>query len=291
MNGKALAKLPPPGSYVEIKRTWKNGDTVALVLPKQLHEEPLPDNPRRVALMWWPLVLAGDLGPEQRRRGRGLSNDVPVLVAAETPVAAWLKPVAGQPGDFQSTGVGRDKDVQFVPFYRLHERTYAVYWDTFTPAEWGKKSQEYAAQQAREETLQLATVGLAQPGQMQAERDYNMHSSAPEDSSVEQTMGRYGRRGTKWFSFDLPVDPEHPLTLVCTYNADEWRKRDLCRAGGRPESRGRNHSGARRNEVLRCRVQNSSQPGGGQEKSHCPLRGHRGQRNRRAMYGIPHLAH
>jgi hypothetical protein len=225
VNGKALAKLPPPGSYVDIKRTWKSGDTVALVLPKQLHEEPLPDNPRRVALMWGPLVLAGDLGPEQRGRGRGQSNDVPVLVAAEMPVAQWLKPVAGQPGDFQTVGVGRDKDVQFLPFYRLHERTYAVYWDTFTPGEWEKKSGDYAAQQAREEKLKLATVGFAQPGQMQTERDSNMQSSAPEESSVEQTMGRYGRRGAKWFSFDLPVDPEHPMTLICTYNADEWKKR------------------------------------------------------------------
>jgi uncharacterized protein len=225
VNGKALAKLPPPGSYVEIKRTWKSGDTVALVLPKQLHEDPLPDNPRRVALEWGPLVLAGDLGPEQEGRRRSRTGDVPVLVAAEMPVAEWLKPVAGQPGDFQSVGVGHDKDVQFLPFYRLHERTYAVYWDTFTSAEWEKKSADYAAQQAREDKLKLATVGFAQPGQMQAERDYNMQSSGPEESSVEQMMGRYGRRGAKWFSFDLPVDPEHPMMLVCTYNADEWRKR------------------------------------------------------------------
>jgi len=52
-----------------------------------------------------------------------------------------------------------------------------------------------------------------------------MLASAPEDSSVAQTMGRDGRRGTKWFSFDLPVDPEHPMTLICTYYADEWNKR------------------------------------------------------------------
>ncbi|HEY3860436.1 MAG TPA: beta-L-arabinofuranosidase domain-containing protein [Verrucomicrobiae bacterium] len=226
INGKAVSKLPPPGSYVEIKRTWKSGDTIALVLPKKLHEEALPDNPRQVALMWGPLVLAGDLGPEQRRRGgRGRSADVPVLVAAESPVAQWLKPVPGEPGEFKSDGVGRDKDVTFVPFYRLPERTYAIYWDTFTPAEWDKRSADYAAQQAREEKIKQATVGFAQPGQMQAERDYNMQSSAPEDSSAEQTMGRYGRRGAKWFSFDLPVDPAHPMTLVCTYYADEWRKR------------------------------------------------------------------
>ena len=141
------------------------------------------------------------------------------------PVADWLKPVEGHPGNFASVGVGHDKDVQFVPFYRLHERTYAVYWDTFTPAEWAAKSPAYAAEQARAEKLKQATVSFAQPGQMQAERDANMQASAPEDSTVEQTMGRYGRRGSKWFSFDLSVDPAHPMTLICTYYADEWNKR------------------------------------------------------------------
>jgi uncharacterized protein len=148
VNGEAMKDLPPPGSFVEIKRTWKTGDIVELVLPKQLHEEPLPDNPRRVALLWGPLVLAGDLGPEEKRQVI-VSNTVPVLVSAKKEVGDWLKPVEGHPGDFHSVEVGWDKDVQFVPFYRLPERTYAIYWDTFTPAELAAKSSAYAAEQAR----------------------------------------------------------------------------------------------------------------------------------------------
>src|SRR5262249_51333666 len=31
--------------------------------------------------------------------------------------------------------------------------------------------------------------------------------------------------GSKWFSFDLPVDSAHPIALVVTYYSDEWRKR------------------------------------------------------------------
>ncbi len=55
----------------ELKRTWKTGDAITITLPKTLRLEPLPDNPRRVAILWGPLVLAGDLGPEEgRRRGR-----------------------------------------------------------------------------------------------------------------------------------------------------------------------------------------------------------------------------
>jgi DUF1680 family protein len=119
INGKPLKTLPPPDSYVEIKRTWKTGDVVDLVLPKTLRSEPLPDNPSRMALMWGPLVLAGDLGPmPQRGRGRRAPGEprperptIPVFVVDQKPLDSWLKPVAGHPGEFRSDGVGRDRDV------------------------------------------------------------------------------------------------------------------------------------------------------------------------------------
>ena len=70
--------------------------------------------------------------------------------------------------------------------------------------------------------LELATVAFAQPGEMQPERDFNMQG---EDTSADRIMGRPSRRGRNWFSFDLPVDPTHPMTLVVSYYSDEWRKR------------------------------------------------------------------
>jgi DUF1680 family protein len=139
INGQAVQDVPPPDSYVELNRTWRDGDTVTLVLPKKLQGEPLPDNPRRIALTWGPLVLAGDLGPERGELGNGSRSGqpetVPVFVAAEKPLADWLKPVPGHPGTFRTDGIGRPKDVTFVPFYRLPERTYGIYWDLFTPPE------------------------------------------------------------------------------------------------------------------------------------------------------------
>jgi hypothetical protein len=57
---------------------------------------------------------------------------------------------------------------------------------------------------------------------MQAERDANMQG---EDTEPLRLQGRSGRRGAKWFSFDLPVDPAHPMALVVTYNHDEWQER------------------------------------------------------------------
>jgi hypothetical protein len=234
-SGRRVANRFPQrtGSYVELKRFWKSGDAVQVVLPKTLRLESLPDNPRCAAIMWGPLVLAGDLGPEpERGRGRGdryERPEVPVFVAAERPVADWLKPVPDEPGKFRTEGVGRmpdavDRagDVDLVPFYRLHRRTYAVYWDLFTGPEWERKKAEYAAEQERQRKLELATVGYAQPGEMQPERDYNYQGA--DDARPTRVEGRPGRRARTWFSFDLPVDPGHPMALVVTYFSAEWRR-------------------------------------------------------------------
>src|SRR5262249_25932926 len=138
VNGQAVKALTKPGSYIELKRKWKSGDTVAVTLTKTLRLEPTPDNARVAAILWGPLVLAGDLGPERERRGgrAGQAVNIPALVAAERPLTDWLKPVSGKPGNFHSDGVGREQDVELMPFYRLHRHLYSVYWDLFTPAEW-----------------------------------------------------------------------------------------------------------------------------------------------------------
>src|SRR5208337_697552 len=99
---------PASSWFVELKRTWQTGDTIAVTLPKTLRLEPLPDNPRRVAILWGPLVLAGDLGPEpdEGRRRPSRNDAAPVFVSADRPTADWLKPVPEKPGCFRTEGVG-----------------------------------------------------------------------------------------------------------------------------------------------------------------------------------------
>jgi uncharacterized protein len=226
VNGKSVAQLPRPGSYVELKRTWKTGDSVSLVLPKTLHVEGLADNAHRAALMWGPLVLAGDLGPE--RRG-GPAAESPALVTAEKPVTEWLQPVADNLGVFRTVGVGRsaeDKasEVEFVPFYRLHRRTYSVYWDLYTNEGWARKIEELTAERARQRKLEAATIVFLTPGDPEKEKSFNPKS---EESSPDRVLGRIGRRSKKWFSYELPVDASKPLALVVTLNPEERAKRSF----------------------------------------------------------------
>lgn len=222
VNGGTVTNVARPGNYVEVSRMWNDGDVIELNLPKSLRLEPTPDNPHRAAILWGPLVLAGDLGDEDFSPWK--PGAVPVLVASGRAVSDWLKPVDGQPGNFRSVGVGRDRDVDFKPFYRTHRRTYAIYWDFYSPQEWEKCAAEHAAEMERQRRLALATVAFAQPGEMQPERDYHEQG---EQSDVDRVMGRPCRRGRAWFSFDMPVEPAHSMSLVITYYSDEWRKRSF----------------------------------------------------------------
>ena len=168
VNDKTVAQRLRSG-YVEITRTWMPGDEIRLMLPKTLRLDILTDNPptrpegrygatspelasrakagpAKAAVLWGPLVLAGDLGAAPRRGDDGDGDGVraaapdPVALVTDRPVTEWLKPVSGKPGVFQARGVARTIstqspiDVEFSPFFSMHRRTYAAYWDVLTPA-------------------------------------------------------------------------------------------------------------------------------------------------------------
>lgn len=227
VNGEDVGELPDPASYVELKREWTKGDIVEVRLPKALYLEPLADRPHRAAIMWGPLVLAGDLGPEE---GDHLERDpltglwqVPVLVAADRPPSEWIERVSDDQPHFRTAGVGREQDVDLVPFYRLHRRRYAVYWDLYTPEEYQRRQAlvEQRLQQQRE--IEAITIAYVQPGDRATEKEFRFRSG--EGTQVVRVAGRRGRRSRSWFSYDLPVSEDEPVDMIVTYNHDEWQRR------------------------------------------------------------------
>ncbi|HEY8483019.1 MAG TPA: glycoside hydrolase family 127 protein [Longimicrobiales bacterium] len=226
-------ELREPSTYVDLRRTWRDGDVVKVSLPKSLRLERLPDNPRRAAILWGPLVLAGDLGPEPAggpgRSARFVPPVVPVLVAnADQPLDRWISRKPGSPAIFRTVGAGREptsegrtRDVDLVPFYRLHRRIYAAYWDIFNEAEWEEQRAMYAAEEERLRKLQAATVAYVQPGEMQPERDFNFQGGP--DVQVRRILDRPARAARTWFSFDVPVESGRPMALLVTYYSDDRR--------------------------------------------------------------------
>ncbi len=227
VNGALVPGASGPGSYVELKRTWKTGDAIELTLPKALHLERFANDPHRAAIMWGPLVLAGDLGAEpERTGGRGgqgpINVDIPSIVTEGPTPADWIKPVAGKPGTFRTDGVGKSRDIELVPFYRLHRHVYMGYFDIYTPSDWAKRSTEAVAALDRQHQLETTTVAFVRPGDTAQEPEFNQQG---ENAPVVRLEGRTGRGGRGWFSYDVPVESTHQNVLVVTYHADSRRPR------------------------------------------------------------------
>jgi DUF1680 family protein len=136
INGLKLETFSSPGSFLTIRRKWKNGDRIDVILPMHLHLCSMPDDPNLAAIMYGPLVLAGQLGavelPREEIYGKYGPTVDPVAVPFLSPLSdnlgAWVKPADGEPLTFRTEGAGRPKDVTLVPFYKLFGQRYAIYW-------------------------------------------------------------------------------------------------------------------------------------------------------------------
>jgi DUF1680 family protein len=211
VNGKMQKIAGKPGEYVALRRTWTSGDRVEIRLPMRPREEPMPDNPDRVALLDGPIVLAGDLGPQEQKAPR-----VPVFVTEGKPLVERLQPVTGKPLAFRTHAVGRPADVSLLPFYQVDHERYSVYWDLFTEAAWKQREAEYRAEEARQRELEARTVDYLAIGEMQPERDHHVQG---EKSGAGEFGGRKWRHALNggWFSFEMRIPPDRPADLVLTY--------------------------------------------------------------------------
>jgi len=137
INGLKLETFSSPGSFLRLKRKWKNGDRIDVFLPMNLHLYPMPDDPNLAAIMYGPLVLAGQLGavklPRDEVFGKyGPTADpvpVPYLSPPSDELDSWIRPVDGEPLTFRTEGAGNPEDVTLVPFYKLFGQRYAIYWE------------------------------------------------------------------------------------------------------------------------------------------------------------------
>ncbi|MBB4044794.1 hypothetical protein GGR06_002592 [Bacteroides reticulotermitis] len=143
VNGKRVSIQQKPGTYIAITREWKDGDRIAATYPMRIQLEATPDNPQKAALLYGPLVLAGERGAEGMQASAPFSNpalyndyytynyQVPASLSTSLKIdmkhpERALKRV-GEELLF-TTGQG---DV-IRPLYDLHRQRYVVYWDLTT---------------------------------------------------------------------------------------------------------------------------------------------------------------
>ena len=217
VNGKPVAINTDTDGYLTITKKWLNGDKVAFDFDMHLYTESMPDNQDRVAMLYGPIVLAGNLGDTIPDPIYG----TPVLLTNNRNAGEWAVADSKKPLVFHTKNVGKPFDVELSPLYRNYHNFYGVYWDYFTTGKWVARAAEYEAEKKRQQLIETQTIDIMRLGEMQPERDHNLTSS--ERSYVSEAMGKTGReaRADGFFAFGMKVDSTLANALLCTYIGDD----------------------------------------------------------------------
>jgi uncharacterized protein len=202
--------------YLRLRRTWKPGDVIRLVLPRKLRLEATADDPNTVAVLLGPLVMAGDLGPAAEK----FVEPAPVLVGAD--IMPRILPTA-EPAVFRTQGLVRPSDITLRPFAFQHDNNTAVYFRRFTEAGWQQEQVDLRARQARQSELDTRSTDIVRLGDADAERDHLLESKISYPVAYRGRTGRDARTGG-YFECSVKIRPG-PLTLQATYWGEERDRR------------------------------------------------------------------
>jgi uncharacterized protein len=140
LNGRELIDSDVAGRYVDLARTWRDGDVLDVELPMHVHLAPLPDAPRIAALMYGPLVLAARIdGPAVAPGADLVAGNVsygkqftePLEILALNLDGAGLDGAVRRGADalvFHLGGPAPGQGYELLPFHRIAHGYYNLYW-------------------------------------------------------------------------------------------------------------------------------------------------------------------
>ena len=215
VNGQRQRLQSQPGGYATIARTWQTGDALEVRLPMGLRLEGFRDNPRKVALLYGPLVLCAEASP---------ARPSPAIIAVKTEeILAQVKPVRGKtltfcgPASvFRSIDADAQGEVLFTAFYQQYQKPYIVYWDVLDEAHWQARQQQHQAERARQKALDARTVDRVLIADQASERAHKLAGEKTGAGPFGERQWRHAVDGG-WFSYQLKVAPDKPQELLVSY--------------------------------------------------------------------------
>ncbi len=235
VNGECVSVCGSPSSFVKIERTWRDGDKVELIMPMKTRVEALPDNSPWYAIMHGPILLAAPSGTwdmiglradDSRMahvaNGPSLPLDkAPVLLCDAGTIASNVVPdMAAGPLHFRLMNIVEPSvmdGVPLVPFFRLQESRYQMYWETSTPEKIAANRQRLAEEEQALAVREAATIDRVSAGEQQPEVE---HDYLGEDTESGIHNGRRWRHG-RVIEYTLNSRGEKAVILSVTYSGDD----------------------------------------------------------------------
>ncbi len=238
LNGKNISVITNPGSYVSVKRKWRDGDKITVKLPMHISAESLPDGSNYEALKYGPVVLATKTGTEDLEglfadasrgghiaQGKRISlGEIPMFVTNESQIEPFIKKIPGKKLAFSASDLIQSekyKDLEFIPFYELHDSRYAIYLPIETPERAVQIRKELEELEREGKKLEALTIDMVSPGEQQPESDHFIES---ERSTIGTHQDRHWRAAQGWFSYQLNDENKDATKIRITYFGEESRK-------------------------------------------------------------------
>ena len=223
INGKNEASIVEENSnYLTLHRKWKKGDVITFNLPMKVNLEQIPDKKDYYAFLYGPIVLAASTGTghldglyADDSRGGHIAHgkqiplqEVPMLIGNPESIRNSLHKKDDNQLIFTFDGnvyPAQNKTLELIPFFRLHNARYAIYFRQANEEQFKIIQKEMATAERKATELANQTVDLIFPGEQQPESD---HGIQYEQAETGTNKDRHFRRAKGWFSYNLKVKEE-----------------------------------------------------------------------------------
>lgn len=212
----------------------EKGDVITFELPMNVRLEQIPDQEDYYAFMYGPIVLAAATSTEHLdglyaddsrgghiAHGKQISlQEMPMLIGNPEAIRNSLHKDNGELLTFSYTGnvfPAQNKPLKLIPFFRLHNARYAVYFRQASEQE--LKAIQEETIKAEKKAIELAnqTIDLIFPGEQQPESDHGIQYEQAETGTFKD---RHFRRAKGWFGYNLKVKEEASRLMITLQKED-----------------------------------------------------------------------
>lgn len=235
INGKSMPiNMDSRSNYLTITRKWKKGDVIAFHLPMKVSMEQIPDKKGYYAFLYGPVVLAASTGTEHLdglfaddSRGGHIAHgkqiplqEAPMLIGNPDAIRNSLHKKNSNELAFSFEGnvyPVQEKSLELIPFFRLHNARYAVYFRQTSEEQFKAIQEEMAIAERKATELANQTIDLIFPGEQQPESD---HGIQYEQAETGTNKDRHFRHAKGWFSYNLKVKEEASRIMITVQKED-----------------------------------------------------------------------
>lgn len=216
VNGKESKYQVSENGYAVVNREWQEGDKVELVLPMKVTTEQLEDGTNNYAFEYGPIVLAAETGTEDLRglfaddsrmghvaQGKMIPlKERPIIGSAPESLTAMVDKKDSDKLAFSLQGLYPEEydGIELIPFYRVHEARYNIYWTCAAEEELQKMVQAIEKEEQARIALEEITVDKVESGEQQPESD---HFVKFEGSRTGYLNDYHYRDTRRFFSYNL----------------------------------------------------------------------------------------